>query len=243
MDEGKLVEALATYEVVYRTFEAAGARQQMAATLGQISYHLCRLGRATTRPSRRRNAALTMSEIGDEEGQAISLHQLSMLYMFKEDYAAALARSQEAEALARKLGDEARLASSLHQQGIIYTDLARAAADDAEAATASVGPRSSASTRAWPSNGASGTRPAPPRRWGRWANWMDAGQMREAIAAFNEVTGDSPSNWVTRSRLVSVSNSWAVSTNARASSRPRWRSISRRWSCCASTDRRSSRPL
>ena len=33
MDEGKLAEALATYEAVYRTFEAMGARQQMAAVL------------------------------------------------------------------------------------------------------------------------------------------------------------------------------------------------------------------
>ena len=45
-------------------------------------------------------------ELSDEEGQAISLYQLSMLYMLKEDYAAALARSQEAEAINRKLGQE-----------------------------------------------------------------------------------------------------------------------------------------
>ena len=37
---------------------------------------------------------------GDEEGQAISLHQLAMLYRMKEEYETALARSQAAEALA-----------------------------------------------------------------------------------------------------------------------------------------------
>ena len=48
-------------------------------------------------------------EIGNEEGQAISLHQLSTLYHMKEDYDAALAHSQQAEALFRKLGIDAHV--------------------------------------------------------------------------------------------------------------------------------------
>ena len=72
-------------------------------------------------------------ERGDEEGQAISLHKLSILYMLKEDYPAELARSGEAEALFSKLGIEAHLAATLHEQGLVYNRLARAAASAAEA--------------------------------------------------------------------------------------------------------------
>ena len=105
---------------------------------------------------------------GNEEGQAISLHQLSMLYRLTEDYATALARSQEAEALARKLGIEAHVAATLHEQGLIYNRMARAAAPAAAAATASK--PSPASSRAWRSSAASATRPARPTRWANWAS-------------------------------------------------------------------------
>ena len=62
-------------------------------------------------------------EIGNEEGQAISLHQLSMLYEMKEDYDTALAYSQQAEALARKLGNDDLSRCQLHEQGLIFTAL------------------------------------------------------------------------------------------------------------------------
>ena len=39
-DEGKLAEALATHEAVYRTFEEVGARQQMAAVLNADKHRL-----------------------------------------------------------------------------------------------------------------------------------------------------------------------------------------------------------
>ena len=59
--------------------------------------------------------------------------------------------------------------------------------EDAKRAAAHRRPPSSASSRAWPSTAASGTRPALPTRWASWASCcMDAGQMREAIAAFTE---------------------------------------------------------
>ena len=68
-----------------------------------------------------------------EEEQAISLHQLSMLYRMKEDYETALARSQAAEALARKVDNQALVAATLHEQGIIYNKMARAAGSDPSA--------------------------------------------------------------------------------------------------------------
>jgi tetratricopeptide (TPR) repeat protein len=132
-DEGKLAEALATYEAVYQTFQEAGARQQMAATLNMQSQVLQDIGRYDEAIERQEASLAMKRERGDEEGQAISLHQLSILYMLKEDYPAALARSGEAEALDRKLGNQAGLAADLHEQGLIYTCLARAAASDAEA--------------------------------------------------------------------------------------------------------------
>ncbi len=67
---------------------------------------------------------------GNEEGQAISLHQLAMLYRMKEDYETALARSQAAEALARKADIQAHVAATLHEQGLIYNGMARAAGSE-----------------------------------------------------------------------------------------------------------------
>lgn len=106
--------------------------------------------------------------------------------MYKEDYAAALARSGEAEGLFRKLGIEAYVAGTLHQQGLIDTDLARAAADNAEAARL----RQAAFDRFTESL-------AIERRIGNEVGAADslgelgkllmgAGRMREAIEAFNE---------------------------------------------------------
>ena len=133
-DEGKLDEALATYEAVYATFAALHARQQMAAMLAQMSYVYQDQGKIPEAIEKSDQALAIRRDIGDEEGQAISLHQLSMLYRRSEDYATALARSQEAEALARKLGNEALIATTLHEQGLIYNRLARAAGTDGEAA-------------------------------------------------------------------------------------------------------------
>jgi tetratricopeptide (TPR) repeat protein len=185
-EEGKLVEALATHEEIYRTFQEAGARQQMAAALAEISivYQLLgEIGQAIEK----QDAALTIRRvIGDEEGQAVSLHQLSTLYEAKDDYTAALACSKEAEKLARKLRNEQFLAGMLHEQGIILVRLARATTTGDEATThlAAAVERFQASL-------------AVERRIGDQAGagktlgelgklWRDAGQMREAIAAFTE---------------------------------------------------------
>jgi tetratricopeptide (TPR) repeat protein len=135
MDEGKLDEALATYQEVYRTFEALGAKQQMAAVLGQISYIYQDEGEIDKGIEKSSEALELKRDINDEEGQAISLHQLSILYMLKGDDATALIRSQEAEKLARKLSLEHGVAKCLYQQGLILNRLAGAAQSDAERET------------------------------------------------------------------------------------------------------------
>ncbi|MFQ5856175.1 MAG: CHAT domain-containing protein [Anaerolineae bacterium] len=135
MDEGKLDQALATYEDVYRTFEALGAKQQMAATLSTMAIVYQRQGNYEKAAKYEERSLGLEKERGDEEGQAISLHQLSMLYHIKGDYATALARSEEAEKLFRKLNIEAHVAATLHQQGLTLNRMAREAQTDEERAT------------------------------------------------------------------------------------------------------------
>jgi tetratricopeptide (TPR) repeat protein len=185
-EEGKLAEALATYEAVYRTFEAAGARQNATSVLELQSTVLIDMGEYDKAIALQERSMELKQEIGFEEGQAISLHQLSILYMLKEDYSAAHARSQEAEKLARKLNNEQFLAAVLHQQGLIYTDLARAAAtsDEATAHRAAALERFQASLAISRRIGDQATTGKALGELGKL--WQDAGQMREAIAAFAE---------------------------------------------------------
>jgi tetratricopeptide (TPR) repeat protein len=185
-DEGKLDEALATYQAVYRTFEALGARQQMAAVLSRIAAFYRDRGNYEQAIEYEERSLGLGKERGDEEGQAISLHQLSILSMLQGDYPTALTRSQEAEKLARKLNNDRFLAAMLHQQGLILTDLARAAQTDEKRATH----RRAAAERFQQSLDIK-------RRIGDQAGAVDtlhelgkllmaAGQMREAIAMFSE---------------------------------------------------------
>jgi len=132
VDEGRLDEALATYQEIYRTFEAEGAKQQMAATLSQIASVYQRQGKYDQAIEYEERSLALEKERDNEEGQAISLHQLSMLDHSKGDYTSALARSQEAEKLFRKLNIEAHIAATLHQQGLIFINLARAAQTEEE---------------------------------------------------------------------------------------------------------------
>ena len=57
MEEGKLAEALATYEAVYRTFQEAGARQSDGRGAGADRQRSTRIRAVTTRPSNTRGAA------------------------------------------------------------------------------------------------------------------------------------------------------------------------------------------
>ena len=190
MEEGKLAEALATHEAVYATFAALdgpgrGTKQQLAAALNMQSQVLQQMGELAL-ASDKQMASLRLKEaIGDEAGQAISLHQLAMLYRMQADYPAALARSQAAEALARKLGNDAFLAAMLHEQGIIYIQMAgAAAAADGPAhrqqAAQCFQESLAISRRIGDEAGAASTL----NELGKLL--LEAGQMAEAIAAFNE---------------------------------------------------------
>jgi len=71
-------------------------------------------------------------EIGDEEGQGVSLHELSILYMLTRETTKALDYSEEAERLFRKLNNEPHIAGVFHQRGLLLTDLARIAQTESE---------------------------------------------------------------------------------------------------------------
>jgi tetratricopeptide (TPR) repeat protein len=186
MDEGKLDEALATYQAVYRTFEALGAKQQMAGALGQIGNVYQVMGEYDLAIEKQEQVNQIAQKAQIAEYEAISLHQLSMLYRGKGDYAMALARSQEAEKLARQLKNDQFLAAMLHEQGLILNRLAGAAQSEAERETQ----RRAAFERFQESLDIS-------RRIGNEGGAADslgelgklllaAGQLREAIAAFSE---------------------------------------------------------
>ena len=130
-----------------------------------------------------------MSENADEEGQAVGLHNLSMLHRFQEDYASALTRSEDAEVLNRKLGREVGVAGNLYEQGAICDRLrfaARAAADDAEATLLrrTAFERFSDSLAISHRIGYEAGVAASSAALGKLL--MDEGRMREAIEAFNE---------------------------------------------------------
>jgi tetratricopeptide (TPR) repeat protein len=173
--EGRLAEALATYEQVYQTFAALDAKQQMATALSQISTVYQQMGEYDQAIVKQEASLQIERERGDEEGQAISLHQLSILYHIERDYQTSLVRSQEAEKLARKLGNDHFLAAMLHQQGIIF-NLTGRPVDAFERFREAL----EISRR---TGGESGTADS----LGELGKLLrDAGQMREAIAAFNE---------------------------------------------------------
>ncbi len=135
LQEGKLDEALATYQEVYCTFESLEGKQQMAGVLNQQSILYDMMGQYDDAVITGEKGLELERERGDEEGQAIILHQLSIFYRNKGDYPTALARSEEAEKLARKVKNEALTATTLHEQGIILNVLAHAAQTAEEGTT------------------------------------------------------------------------------------------------------------
>jgi tetratricopeptide (TPR) repeat protein len=185
-DEGKLDEALATYQAVYRTFEALGETQNVATVLELQGTVLQQMGEYDKAIALQEKSLKLKQEIGHEEGQAISLHQLSILYHIKGDTATALARSQEAEKLARKVSNEALVATTLHQQGIIHNELASAAQSEAEreAGRRAAFDRFRGSLEINQRIGNEGDAASTLGELGKMLR--DAGQLREAIAAFGE---------------------------------------------------------
>lgn len=190
MQEGQLAAALATYEDVYATFAVLDAKPQMAAVLGQMGLVYQSMGKYDKAIEMQEGSRTIHQQRGDEQGQAISLHQLSMLHMLQGTLETALARSREAEVLFRKLGIEAHVAATLHQQGLIFNRMARAAAPERHSDPGAPDHRRQAAERFQESLDIK-------RRIGDEAGaadslgelgklLMDAGQYTEAIAAFNE---------------------------------------------------------
>jgi tetratricopeptide (TPR) repeat protein len=186
MEEVQLDEALATYQEVYRTFEAMEKRRDMAAVLNQQSIIYDMMGRYDDAVATGERGLKLIRELGDEEGQAIVLHQLSIFYLDKGDYATALARSEEAEKLNRRLHREAGIATNLHQQGLMLTNLACTAHTNKERITH----LSAAFERFQQSLVIArriGHEPGIANCLGELGKLLrDAGQMGEAIAAFTE---------------------------------------------------------
>ncbi len=185
-DEGKLAEALATYQEVYDTFNHIGQLQNAATSLELQATVLQQMGDLDNAITTQEKSLKLKQEIDFEEGQAISLHQLAMLYEMKEDYETALARSQAAEALARKLELEDGVAKCLHEQGLIYNGMARSAEDEEKRGEL----RQTAVSRFQDSiaiNRRIGDESGTADALGELGKLLrDAGQMNEAIAAFNE---------------------------------------------------------
>jgi tetratricopeptide (TPR) repeat protein len=174
-NEGRLSEALATYKEVYQTFEGLAARPQMASVLTQISSVYMDKS-DYDRAIEQQQASLDIKrELGNEEGQAISLHQLSMLYRMKEEYVRALETSRQAETLACKVGNEALRATTLHEQGLILKHIGKPAEAFARfQESLAIQQRIGAEAGAADSLGEIGKL------------LMATGRMAEAIAAFNE---------------------------------------------------------
>jgi tetratricopeptide (TPR) repeat protein len=185
-DEGRLAEALAIVEAVYHTFEGEKAQPQIAATLGHMGNIYQCMGEFDKAIEMQERAMTLNRELGDQEGQAISLHQLTSLYLFKKHYAAALDYGRMAEALAREVVNEAYVATILHTQGLIYTDLARTRVGEMEAAQH----RQAAFdlfAESLAINRRIGNKAVAADSLGELGKLhIDAGRMREAIETFNE---------------------------------------------------------
>ena len=100
-------------------------KRNMAAALHEQSYALMAMGeydRAIEKETSSLNIKIT---IGNEEGQSISLHHLSVLYRLKENYDVALSYNQRAEVLARKIENDHFLATVLYEQGDIFARTGR----------------------------------------------------------------------------------------------------------------------
>jgi tetratricopeptide (TPR) repeat protein len=161
----------------------------MAAVLNAQSQVLQSMGRIEQAIVKQNESLEINREIGDEEGQAISLHQLSilsMLHRMQGDLETALARCREAEVLARDVGNEALVAATLHQQGLIFNWMVRAAEDNAVAGDR----REAAAERfqvAYEVSRRIGNEAGAADSLGELGKLLrDAGEYQKAVAAFNE---------------------------------------------------------
>ena len=175
MDEGKLAEALATYEASLSDVSGGiGARRQMAVALSQMGACLSERWASSIRQSRRRkDPGRWIRRAATKKARPSACTSSPCSTCSRRTTAAALARSQEAEALFRKLNIEAHVAATLHEQGLIYTLQARDAATDDGGGRPTARRPSTASPRAWPSSRRIGNRGRRGRFAGRTGQAAD----------------------------------------------------------------------
>jgi len=123
--EGRLRAALEIYEQVIPLFAALGARKQQAAAFYEMSNIYQDLGRVKKAFTLQRSSLDIRRAAGDEEGQAVCLNQLAILYWRQKNYSQALEYNLAAEAIFHRLsGQDAsafdlKLASTLQTRAII----------------------------------------------------------------------------------------------------------------------------
>ena len=127
--EGQLRAALEIYEQVIPLFSVLGARKQQAAALYELSNIYQDLGRVELAFTLQRSSLEIRRATGDEEGQAVCLNQLAILYRRQKNYLRALEYHLAAEAIFRRLSSQnasafdLQLASTLQTRGIILSQM------------------------------------------------------------------------------------------------------------------------
>jgi len=123
--EGKLSAALEIYEQVIPLFSILGARKQQAAALYEASTIYQDLGRVKKAFTLQCLSLDIRRATGDEEGQAICLNRLAILYRQQKHYPQALEYNLAAETIFKRLSSQMasafdlQLASTLQTRGII----------------------------------------------------------------------------------------------------------------------------
>ena len=162
----------------------------MAAALAQMADHLPEERADIDEAIAKQEASLEIErEIGDEEGQAISLHQLAMLYRSRARWGRRWRAAGRRRRWPASWGIAHGVAKRLHEQGLILTLMTP------EQAAASLGveegPRALAFARFQESLKLSrriGNEGGAADSLGELGKLLrDAGQYKEAIEAFNEV--------------------------------------------------------
>ncbi len=116
-------EAEASYRSALDIYNNFPASLDQANTYDGLA-KLCNLqGKYTAALQLWQQALETQQEIGDRQGEAASLHQLSMIYYILGDDPKALAFSQQSIKIQKEIGDQRGESTSLHQLSIIYETL------------------------------------------------------------------------------------------------------------------------
>ncbi|MEE4380144.1 MAG: tetratricopeptide repeat protein [Candidatus Competibacteraceae bacterium] len=123
--KNEMREAFSFYDQAHQQFVALGLKPQIARAIERIAGLHATL-RDHDQAIKKQEAALKMHRAGrDELGQLTNLRQLATFYRNQGSHQTALARSQDAEFLARKLRNDQLSTVILNEQGIILLRLKR----------------------------------------------------------------------------------------------------------------------